>query len=534
MGFINRKSSKSLKDKSHLNWMAGTSYQINNPLTRLRMAAASCFFGEPMYYHRDGSDPRRVKHNPRWRLTDVQVTHLRETLNALDSQEWRELSPAQLMERTIDEALDFDPEATLIEAGRLRQEDHIRVTPQVILVRAANHPNVRGTGLIRKYAPHIIQRADEPATGLAYQMACYGKPIPNALKRAWRIALENFDEYQLAKYRLENRTIKTVDVVNVVHPKSDAIDKLVNGQLTVKERTWEGIISAKGSNHDTWLEALNVMGHMALLRNLRNLLQNDVEPEQFIEKLLDGAARGKQLPFRYYSAYRSLIKVAPPSVLDAVEEAMLKSLQNLPYFNGRVMSLCDNSGSARGTTTSSMGKMQIATIANLTAILTAMRSKEGYIGVFGDRLETMPIRKRSSIFDQLNDAEKKGDYVGGGTENGVWLFWDKAIREKEHWDMVFVYSDMQAGHGGLYGTNPEEYAEYAWVSNQRNIDVPSLIAAYRQKVNPNVMVFLVQVAGYRDTIIPEFYDKTYILGGWSDSVLKFADAMIQLNEMQQY
>jgi hypothetical protein len=528
MGLINRKPSKIPYEKAHLNWMGGPSYDVNDPLLRLRMTASSCFFGEPMYYQRDVHDNRKLKHKPAARLNDEQLAYLRNTLNAIDPQEWRGLTPTELMERAIDAALDANPEATLIEAARLRQEEHLRTTPQVILVRAANHEKVRGTGLVRRYAPDIIQRADEPAMGMAYQMDRYGKPIPNALKKAWSDALAGFSEYELAKYRMENRTIKTVDVVNMVHPKSEAVDKLVNQQLKVTDQTWEGIISGKGSSRETWMEALDVMGHMALLRNIRNLLEKGVQPDVFVEKLLKGAEHGKQLPFRYYSAYRAVKSDAPPIVLDAIEQALMGSLKNLPYFGGRVMSLCDNSGSARGTATSSMGKMQIATIANLTAILTAMRSKEGYIGVFGDRLETMPVRKQSSVFDVLDKAEQMGSGIGGGTENGIWLFWDAAIREKQHWDMVFVYSDMQAGHGGLYGTDKNAYKDYIWPGNGQYIDVPKLIGEYRRKVNPNVLVFLVQVAGYQDTIVPEFYDRTYILGGWSDSVLRFADGMNKL------
>ena len=45
------------------------------------------------------------------------------------------------------------------------------------------------------------------------------------------------------------------------------------------------------------------------------------------------------------------------------------------------MALTDNSGSARGTATSSMGRMQVATIGNLTGVLTGMQSLEGYVGV---------------------------------------------------------------------------------------------------------------------------------------------------------
>jgi len=36
--------------EGHLNYMAGISYDILSPITRLRFAASTCFFGEPMYY----------------------------------------------------------------------------------------------------------------------------------------------------------------------------------------------------------------------------------------------------------------------------------------------------------------------------------------------------------------------------------------------------------------------------------------------------------------------------------------------------
>jgi hypothetical protein len=58
--------------------------------------------------------------------------------------------------------------------------------------------------------------------------------------------------------------------------------------------------------------------------------------------------------------------------------------------------------------------------------------------------------------------------------------------------------------------------------------VARLIARYRQRVNPRVMVFLVQIAGHQDTLVPEFYDRTYILGGWGEGLLRFAAEMAEL------
>lgn len=521
------------ESEKHLNYMGGASYDISDPIVRLRIAASSCFFGEPMYYQTDAGD-KRAKRNPVMTmnpLSSAEIDDLRKTLDAIDPREWRSKTPAEAIESAIDAALDHDPERTLQEAVRLRHEAHIRTTPQVILVRAARHAKVRGTGLLAKYAPAIMQRADEPAVGLAYHIWRFGKesPIPNSLKKAWALKLTSTPEYQLAKYRMEDREVKTVDVVNLTHPKrTEALDKLVKGKLTTENVTWESIVSQGGSNPETWRKAIDVMGHMALLRNVRNILQKGIDPSVFAEKLIEGAATGKQLPFRYYSAYTAVQGIAPATVLDAIERCLSTSLANVPRLVGKTISLCDNSGSAQSTTTSSMGTMRVSTIANLSGIIAGMVSDEGALGVFGDDLKVFPVRKLSSVFDQLTRAESLAHDIGQATENGIWMFWEKAIREKEHWDNVFVFSDMQAGHGGLFGIDPKQYAGFTWGRGGRHIDVAKLINEYRAKVNPNVNVFLVQVAGYQDTIVPEFYRKTYILGGWGEGVLRFAAEMTGL------
>lgn len=530
MGTVNKKKVQPTTPKgSHLNWMGGPSYSFSDPIIQLRLAASSCFFGEPMYYQKDKKSTSCLSRG----LVGSELDYLRDTLDAIDPQTWRGLDPSSLMETAIDTALDHSVEATLKEAVRLRHEEHIRVTPQVILVRAAHHKNSKGTQLIRTYAKQIIARADEPATGLAYHLWRYAdKPIPNALKRAWKDYLESCNDYALAKYRMENREVKTVDVVNLTHAYSPSIDSLMKGTLKTTDQTWESIISAEGSNPTAWRKALKVMGHMALLRNCRNLLEKGVDPQEFIDELVLGAKTGKQLPFRYFSAYKAVQNLDKPQVLDALEQCLMESIGSLPTFSGRVMSLCDNSGSAWGATTSSLGTMAVAEIANLTAILTAMCSEEGHIGIFGDRLQTLPIRKLSSVFDQLAKANSIGSGIGAGTENGIWLFWDKAITNKEHWDHVFIYSDMQAGHGGLYGTDASQYKNYLWQGG-RYIDVPKLINQYRKTVNPNVMVYCTQVAGYGDTIIPEYYNRTFHLGGWSEGVIKFASKMSELFNPKQ-
>ena len=270
------------------------------------------------------------------------------------------------------------------------------------------------------------------------------------------------------------------------------------------------------------------MGHMALLRNLRNLIgKSNVDQSDIATKLLAGAATGQQLPFRYWSVYQAVKgDKVKPVLMESIEDSLRQSCAALA-FPGRVMSLCDNSGSAWGALTSEWGTVHVAEIANLTAVLTAFASEHGEVGVFGDRLDTFTVSHRSSVFDAVEKANALGHGIGGGTEHGIWLFWDKAISNGIHYDAVFVYSDMQAGHGGLYGTGG--YSSYVWPDDRygRYIDVPKLINTYRSKVNPNVEVFLVQVAGYHDTIVPERYKHTHILGGWSEGILQYAQRVLK-------
>lgn len=536
---INKKATKENRAEKeqvkhgHLNHMHGVSYDIHNPIKQLRIVASSCFFGEPMYYHDDTSKEVSSVSSKE----NLYGKYLSEELGSVISiPEYHKYSASKLVETSIDAALDYDAEKTLQEAVRLRNEENMRVTPQVIMVRAANHPKIRGTGLVKKYASQILVRTDEAATQLAYQTQVYGRPIPNALKKAWKVFLEKCSEYQLAKYRLEAKAFKTLDVVNLVHAHSDAIDKLMKGTLKLDNATWESNISQNGSTKENWEKSIDLMGHMALLRNIANFEKNGVSPDKYIDKLIETAASGKQLPFRYFSAYKAAESAnVSGRVLDAIETCLEESIGRLPRFEGRVMSLCDNSGSAHGAFTSTAGTMTVAQIANLTAILTGKASDDGYIGIFGDKLEVKPVRKKDSVFTALKEANSIGKGIGAGTENGVWLFFDQAIKNKEHWDSIFVYSDMQAGHGGLYGTTPSQYRDYIWEASLgrtsgRHIDVAKLVKTYRKEVNPNVKVFLVQVAGYKDTLVPEFYDKTYILGGWGDGLLRFAKEMSSLDQ----
>lgn len=531
MSTIVLEASAEKKLKKVTNFMGGNSYELN-PIDTLKMVTASSIFGEPAYYRAGAFQDTKVV-DGRYSIDTVL-----KDLSVLDDSRYSGMKTSELMETVINAALDADFEAVLDWAAELRTTFNMRLNPQVIMVLAANHParakyNQEHPNKFRDIQKIVMSRADEPSSQLTYQLFKYGKKnnCPNILKRTWAEKLESLSRYQVAKYK--NANVGMINTTRICHANSEVLDELMKTgtvEISEEEKTWENLRSA-GKSWKEILETIDIP-NMALLRNLRNIF-TDVsfttqEAKDLLEKLKAGVKNGKQFPFRYYTAYQMIQQDASVKhkvlILDALEECMDIALDNMPRLSGTTMCLSDNSGSAWGTFNSEYGSVTVAEIGNLSSVITAMLSDEGYVGVFGDRLEVIPITKRGGVLAQTREVAKKGRTVGGGTENGIWLFWDKAIKEKEHWDNVFIYSDMQAGHGGLYGQRASDYRDYC--VNGNYIDVFKMITDYRNKVFNKVNVFSTQTAGYPNIVVPEFLYRANVLYGWTGKEALFAKAMI--------
>ena len=526
-----RETRSDVKTRRVTNFMGGNSFELN-ALDTLKMVTASSIFGEPSYYRNGEFDDAKI--------TDAvySVDACMKALSVLDDSKFSGKKTSEIMEMVIDDALTEDFGAVLDWAVTLRKQYLMRLNPQIIMVRAAQHPgrvafNEAHPNKFRKVESLVMSRADEPASQLTYFLYKNKNKnsLPNILKRSWAEKLSSLNAYQVSKYK--NAGLGMIDVVRISHAHSPVLDELMKtGTVAVDEndQTWENLKSAGKS----WKEILETidLGHMALLRNLRNIFTEINDREicvKLLEELKAGVLTGKQFPFRYYSAYKAVENDRnvnfKPLILDALEECMDISLDNLPKLSGKTMVLTDNSGSAWGTIPTEYGSVTVAEIDNLSAVITAMRSEEGYVGVFGDRLEIIPIKKRDGVLSQMKAVTERGKHIGGGTENGIWLFWSDSIKTNEHWDNVFIYSDMQAGHGGLYGINSYDYREYS-CNYGRYIDVMKLVSTYRSKVNNKVNVFSIQTAGYTNVVIPEYAYRSNVMYGWTGKEVLFADAMI--------
>jgi hypothetical protein len=271
-----------------------------------------------------------------------------------------------------------------------------------------------------------------------------------------------------------------------------------------------------------------------------------------MEDLKDGVLTGKQFPFRYESAWRTIREARGINhqtyILDKLEECIDISIENMPKLKGKTVCLSDNSGSAWGALTSEYGTTKVANIDNLSSVIAAQCSDEGWVVKFGDIYKVFPISHRNGVLSQAKDIDANGSNdVGGGTEGGIWKFFKDALEHKTVYDNIFIFSDMQAGTGGLYGTGKDqtEYREAygfsrglgrywddrskRWHSYNLSsmINVYKLILEYRKRVNPKVNVFSVQTAGYNNVLIPAMSYRCAMLTGWTGKEISFAAEYIK-------
>ena len=169
------------KDETVVNFMGGESFKIN-PVDTMKMVTASSIFGEPSYY-RNGQIGNKVR-------DALYRKHRAVTGFTVLDDEYAGKTTTQIMEQVIDEALSYNFHETLKWAATLRNEYYMRLNPQVIMVRAAMHPDRKKfteefPGEFGRIEEQVMARADEPTTQIAYYLYLNKnkKNMPNILKK---------------------------------------------------------------------------------------------------------------------------------------------------------------------------------------------------------------------------------------------------------------------------------------------------------------------------------------------------------------
>ena len=457
------------------------------------------------------------------------------------------------------------------ENGNMRSISH--------LLGAALAKYISGQEYARRFYNRLIVRPDDMSEIVSAYASLNGmslkdiKKIPNSIKKGFKEALERLDAYQLDKYKMKNREVSLIDLIRLFHPKgnqknAEAFKRLVNGEsleglyetkILEKEMTKAGQLTKnatedekKEAKHEAISEILgNVKGMpiMNLIRNLRNIIlyaPDKVEDACAQLRIKDKILKSRLLPFRFATAYTEVEKMIwgksntdtaiafesdkakdeltkaqfdslKRSVLDALEDAIQYSVENIPELEGNVAILVDHSGSCRGdaggsSAVSAFSQTSTAMIGNLFGSMMAYRQKNVYVGLFGDELIDVPMDRNMKMLDFNKMSFNKGAYCGGGTEAGIYDFMRKCIDEKKKVDNVVVFSDCQIGSGERSFT-----PWYGMKGSDRGQHFHELFKEFK-KLNPMCNWIVVNLRQSGGTSVFDKSMRILNISGWSDKI----------------
>ena len=397
-----------------------------------------------------------------------------------------------------------DPRFVANLAVYARKEMHLRSVSHVLTCVVAH--TVVSKPFIRYTVDGVVERADDMTEILACYISMFGKPVPNGLKKALGDAMNRTNEFTFSKYNTPGKVVSFKDVLRICHPKpaTDKASKVFNEILTdtlpVAKR-WETELSARGNNKEVWEEIIdeNRLGYMAMLRNLRNIINAGPDNiDKVYEKLSnrDEVLKSKQLPFRFLSAYNNLPTGATSRVRDVLEDACEYSIANLPNIPGKTVIAIDVSGSMN-LNISNKSDTTCGEIAVLLGLMASKLCEEYIVYLFDIDLKLMNVSHRSGILQTACNY----NILGRGTD--LTLSIRRMINSGIYADRLIMLSDNEIN------------------SSWRGFDktCQSYVDQYRNQVNPDLWVHAIDLQGYGTQ---QFIgDKTNIIAGWSERVLEF-------------
>lgn len=524
-----------------LNRAGGVAFEINDPATKLVTMTGGSFFMEPNYYEGDlaakrvasGADAATKEKFEKLKER-VKVNH-----NSFKGVDVDEVTK-EILATAGKIAEGSNPEDLLVIAKWLRSDMNIRATPQALLVVASQFESTKP--FVRKYAPHIVVRPDEVKTCVLMHRFFFGmKSIKNCLAQGLSDAMSKFGERGLMKYdgdgwptfrdllqilpRGNGRPLSKELAAyflkgEVVDPKATPIvaarkelAKLsvfdANAQeLALKSMVnWEVLLSQFGKEKTKVWEFLlenDLVGYMALMRNLRNMVEAGVNDN--IVKLVaaklsdpDEVAKSKQLPFRFLMAHQILNQHGGNTrmlskMMEALETASNVSVANLPVLPGLTAIFADNSGSM-GSPVSEKSKMTCAGAANALCGIVAKMSEDAIVAAFATELAPVKFTKHDTVISVANKVAKADT---NGWSTNAYKIPQMLQKMGVKPDRVIILSDMQCwdSYGGS-NSLCNEWAKF-------------------KKFSPDTWLHSIHLNGYGDT--PVKGDKVNLTAGFSEKV----------------
>lgn len=241
-----------------------------------------------------------------------------------------------------------------------------------------------------------------------------------------------------------------------------------------------------GTSKTVWNAIVPNLPIFALLRNLATLERHGVLDENkslIHNKFSDPNIinNSKILPFRFLEAIEH---IRSNWAKDSLREALELSFANLPDIEGNTCIFLDISGSMSGQ------NIQVASI--FAVSLMKKTDLNGRFITFDTTARELNISKFDSILTQASRI-----HSGGGTDTSAPML--RLLRDSYKTDNIILITDEQQNTGSPFA---------------------EVVLQYRKSVNPNVKVFVIDIAPYRSAVLPDEKNVYYIYG-WSDRVLDY-------------
>jgi 60 kDa SS-A/Ro ribonucleoprotein len=325
-----------------------------------------------------------------------------------------------------------------------KNECHLRHAPLYMLIVLAEKK-----ALTKELVYEMITRTDDITELLALYLKDGKKPLPKQMEKGIALSFKKFDEYQLAKYKAEKKTISLRDAMILTHPKAETKEqnelysKLMNKSLATPY-TWETELSAGKDKKETWTNLINSgkIGGLAMLRNIRNMMSAGVD-KNVISKGIKDIHNSRLLPLNYLKA-----ATINDEFSRDIEDSMLESYKNLPKLTGNTLFIIDVSGSMESAM-SSRSSFTRYDAACTMAMLAANQCENFYlVATAGNDAECKCAseyiqypKKGFDITKQIHATN--GNIGGGGIFTRQCLEWCKNKFKDVNFDRIIVFSDSQ-------------------------------------------------------------------------------------------
>lgn len=456
------------------------------------------------------------KLSPKLELYTMVCTSVMHNQFYRDNDEW--------MDRLRTLMVDIKPRFIANLAAYAREKMYLRTIPMVLMVELAK------TGRAKpEWVSRVIQRADELYEILGYYQQANErtdlKKLSHAIKKGVGYAFNKFDAYQFAKYN-RDVTPSLRDALFVSHPKPVSHEQQMRFDQIVSDTiptpyTWEVELSEKGNTSAVWTELIQSgrLPYMAMLRNLRNIIQANVPTKDIVTvctTLSDEAMvrHSRQLPFRFYSAYREVKQASGfgvKQVLEAIEKAALIATKNIKIDMSNALIVSDTSGSMRMNTISPRSTITLYDIGLVLGAFANQAFPNAISGVFSTNWAPWSAPS-GRIMEAVISAGAMANDMGTSTNAHKPIEW--LVRKGLKAEKLLYFSDMQmwdSESDDFFGHCDTARFKTAW--------------DYYKEIVPEAELYLFDLAGYGTTMM---YDKdVYTVAGWSDKVF---DMLGQIKE----